>query len=308
MARVGAVALARLRCGSRPIALRLHAILVHPALHRRAGQRQVDRRGEELEHHAPAVAHPLGVGLHLHSGFDLARTSGYQHARAFHLHHTDAADVDRGEGLQVAEGGRVDSAAATGLQDGAPLGDLELVTIDLDRNHPGGGSAQRGIHRRPPPLVLKRPSRMADSTAEPAVWPRPQIEASRMAWLTSASSAVSRSREPITRPLAIRCRASSCRTVPTRQGTHWPHDSSRKKRAMRSTMACKSIDSSKAITTPEPRVTPAARVASKVSGRSSWASVTKLPAAPPNSKACSFPRKPPARSMSCRRVVPMGTS
>ena len=61
-----------------------------------------------------------------------------------------------------------------------------------------------------------------------AVWPRPQMEASRIAWPSSWSSATSAATEPSGRPRASRCSSSSWRTVPTRQGTHWPHDSSRK--------------------------------------------------------------------------------
>ena len=41
-------------------------------------------------------------------------------------------------------------------------------------------------------------------------------------------------------PGASRCSASSWRTVPTRHGTHWPHDSSRKNSAIRSTASTRS--------------------------------------------------------------------
>ena len=63
-------------------------------------------------------------------------------------------------------------------------------------------------------------------------------------------------------PDAIRCSASSWRTVPTRHGTHWPHDSSRKNAAMRSTMSRRSTVSSNTSTTPEPSVVFAARASS----------------------------------------------
>ena len=77
-------------------------------------------------------------------------------------------------------------------------------------------------------------------------------------------------REAAARPaLAMRCSASSWRTVPTRHGTHWPHDSSRKKAAMRSIRSRTSIVSSTTIITPDPSVVPAARVSSCVSFRSS---------------------------------------
>ena len=54
-----------------------------------------------------------------------------------------------------------------------------------------------------------------------------------MARPTSRSRAMSSAAAAPVRS-AIRCSASSCRTVPTRQGTHCPHDSSRKNSAMRS--------------------------------------------------------------------------
>ena len=65
--------------------------------------------------------------------------------------------------------------------------------------------------------------------------------------------------------------------------------------------------------TPEPSVAPAARVASKVSGRSSGSGPTNTPAAPPSRMArmASGPRPsltPPASSMRSRSVAPNSTS
>ncbi len=54
-----------------------------------------------------------------------------------------------------------------------------------------------------------------------AAWPRPQMEASRITCDNSASSGASQ------RSAAIRALALA---VPTRQGVHWPQDSSSKKR------------------------------------------------------------------------------
>ena len=73
----------------------------------------------------------------------------------------------------------------------------------------------------------------ADSMALEAVWPRPQMEASRIACPSSWSSVTSEATEPSGRSVASRWSSSSWRTVPTRQGTHWPHDSSRKNWAIR---------------------------------------------------------------------------
>src|ERR1700674_143450 len=205
------------------------------------------------------------------------------------------------ESLDVTERWRVDLLPAAGLEDGRPLGHLQFETIDADPHQPLGLRHDR-THRPRLPFPLNRPSRKADSVAADTVCPSPQIDASRIAPPMSDSIDTSSS-EP---PLASRYSASSCRTVPTRQGTHCPQDSSRKKRAIRSTMAFMSTESSKTMTTPEPSVTPAARVASNVSGRSKWSLVTNEPAAPPSRIACSRPWTPPARSSTCRRVRPKG--
>ena len=56
------------------------------------------------------------------------------------------------------------------------------------------------------------------------------MDASRITCATSPSISSSPASG---RPAAKRFSASSCRTVPTRHGTHWPHDSSRKNAAIR---------------------------------------------------------------------------
>src|SRR6202035_4456893 len=56
-----------------------------------------------------------------------------------------------------------------------------------------------------------------------AAWPSPQMDASTMTFVRSSSSGRSQS-----------CRSinATAFAVPIRQGVHWPHDSSRKKRSM----------------------------------------------------------------------------
>ena len=82
--------------------------------------------------------------------------------------------------------------------------------------------------------------RNADSIADDAVWPSPQIDASRIAWPISRSSASSSSRGRTREPAASRASSSSWRTLPTRHGTHWPHDSSRKNWAIRRSVSTRS--------------------------------------------------------------------
>jgi hypothetical protein len=64
------------------------------------------------------------------------------------------------------------------------------------------------------------------------------------------------------------------------------------------------------MTTPEPSVTPASRVASNESSRSSMSGPTNAPAAPPSriDRSSRPARTPPAMSSSARSVVPNGTS
>src|SRR5438445_5557888 len=78
------------------------------------------------------------------------------------------------------------------------------------------------------------------------------MEASRITCPRSFKSASSWPSEPSGRRARSRASSSSCRTVPTRHGTHWPHDSSRKNSAMRRTMSRRSTDAPKTMTTPEP--------------------------------------------------------
>ena len=159
--------------------------------------------------------------------------------------------------------------------------------------------------RRPLPSKCTSPSRSALSIAEDAVWPSPQIEASRIAWARSAKRASSPSTESSGAPPASRASSSSWRTVPTRHGTHWPHDSSRKNAAIRRSASGRSAVSSNTITTPEPSVAPAARVPSNVSGVSSRSGPTNAPAAPPSRIAwiARPPGTPPASVRSSPSVV-----
>ena len=91
---------------------------------------------------------------------------------------------------------------------------------------------------------------------------------------------------PNGRPATRRCSVSSCRTVPTRHGTHWPHDSSRKKRRCAAGSASGRRYRRRASRRPSRASRRCARVPSKVSGMSSSSGVTNVPAAPPSRTAC----------------------
>src|SRR6202047_1841796 len=105
------------------------------------------------------------------------------------------------------------SALAFGnLPDGfACIGlDLLAVEFELDLGH---SAASFGTNSSGKYL-------MTDVSGFEAACPRPQIEASRIAWLSSSSN--SRSQTGF-------CINSAAFWVPTRQGVHWPQLSSSKK-------------------------------------------------------------------------------
>src|SRR5260221_3249788 len=216
-------------------AIGLRVVLLDVAQRVRRG-REVDGRAEQLEYQAAARLHALRVRVHDHPCLDLARARRYERARPLDLDDADAADVHRVQRVAVAERRRLDAEPAAGIEDRRALGDAHGFAVDgqLDESF-RCGDADGGHWAGTPRFII------ADSTALAAVWPRPQIEASRMTWLRSASTASS---FPFALPAASRCRAASWRTVPTRHGTHWPHDSSRKNSAMRRTASTRSAVSS----------------------------------------------------------------
>src|SRR5687767_4342222 len=79
---------------------------------------------------------------------------------------------------------------------------------------------------------------------------------------------------------------------------------------MRRRNGTSSTVSSSTTTTPDPNATPAARVASNVSGRSISSGVMNVPAAPPNSTHRNErpSRTPPANSTNSRTDAPNSTS
>src|SRR5471030_3291796 len=105
-----------------------------------------------------------------------------------------------------------------------------------------------------------------------AAWPRPQIDASRIAWLNSSSNSRFQT------GLSI---SSAAFWVPTRQGVHWPQLSSSKKRIRFSaapfTLSC----SDRMITAAEPMKQPYFSSVPKSSGMLSIEAGKMPPDAPP---------------------------
>ncbi len=89
-----------------------------------------------------------------------------------------------------------------------------------------------------------------------ATCPRPQIEVSRMVASSSTMrSSTSSGRPPATPTSSARI---ECAFIdPTRHGTHFPHDSLRKKRSTFVAAASRSVPSAMTTSAPEPSIEPA---------------------------------------------------
>src|SRR5262249_37860264 len=138
---------------------------------------------------------------------------GREHALAFDLDHA---------GTAIAVGAIVGRRRIAEVRDLRPLslGDLPdgltrlgfdhlAVELELDLCHSAASLNSSGKYL------------ITEVRGFDAAWPRPQIDASRIAWLNSSSSAT------FQRGFSIRSAAFS---VPARHGVHWPQLSSSKKR------------------------------------------------------------------------------
>ena len=143
-----------------------------------------------------------------------------------------------------------------------------------------------------------------------ATWPRPQIEVRRMVAVAVGERARPRrrARRPDSRWLPTRI---VCALVdPTRQGTHLPHDSSRKKRRTFVAAASKSVPSAIATSAPEPSIQPASASGPEVESHVKLVRAQEVGRGPTRGTRSS-PRPsltPPASSISSRaRSSPSGT-
>src|SRR5260370_8220861 len=122
----------------------------------------------------------------------------------------------------------VDVVALGGLPDGLAIARLDFSAIDREFDR---------AHRAIPTSAGK--CFITEVIELGAAWPRPQIEASRMATDNSFKSFSSQPRAAI---------SLTAFSVPTRQGVHWPQLSSMKKR-IRLRAACFMSSPSDSITT-----------------------------------------------------------
>ncbi len=178
------------------------------------------------------------VGVHDHPRLDLARAGRHERARALELDDADAADVHRRERVAVAERRRVDRRAS-GTRRGSSSPRARAPPRRRRSARPSASvprAASSGHRAKTPRFAIGRLDGVRGGLPEAA----DRRVAHHLRELGEHLELVL----PFARPAASRCSASSWRTVPTRHGTHWPHDSSRKNSAMRSTAPTRSAPSS----------------------------------------------------------------
>src|SRR5665811_989094 len=141
-----------------------------------------------------------------------------------------------------------------------------------------------------------------------ALFPRAQSAAS----LDTSASCSRSSRSPSwPRPSVMFVMILSICLVPSRHGTHLPHDSSARKSRKYLATSTMQVSSSITIMPPEPIMDPTLVSSSKPTSRSSNSSGMQPPDGPPVCTALNFlppGMPPPILKMMSRRVMPMGTS
>ena len=231
-----------------------------------------------------------------------ARAGRHQRARALELDHADAADVDRARASRRsrawacrcrARDRRRGSSRPRRPRPARP----SISSVDACRVH-----APRSVPGR------ARAARWPSAIATAAVWPRPQIEASRHAAVDlveqrelvvdAAPRAAGRAgaRAP---PPGARCRPGRARTGRT----------TRRGRTRRSAAGCRARPPCRRAPSPRPSrgSSPASRAASNVSGTSSWSGPTndaRRAAEQHGLERTARRRTPPASSISSRSVMP----
>src|SRR6516165_10215396 len=148
------------------------------------------------------------------------------------------------------------------LPDGLAGTGLDLLAVELERNL---GHSAASLNSSGKYLIT-------DVSGFDAACPSPQIEASRIAWLNSSSSA---------RFQTGRCISSAAFWVPTRHGVHWPQLSSSKNFIRLSATAFISSLSDRITTACDPTKQPCFSSVPKSSGISAIDAGKMPPEAPP---------------------------
>src|SRR5690606_13153655 len=197
----------------------------------------------------------------------LADAGGGEHTLTIDLHHAGTAvAIGPVAGLrQVAEVGDVRSRAPRGLPDGLARQGRDLAPVEREADR-----LLRLAHRAAPAAPSKK--LRIERTGLGAAWPRPQMEASRIAVQRSSIRLRSQSPASIRRTIL---------SVPARQGVHWPQLSARKNRMRFSATALRSSLSESTMTAWLPTKAPCVSSTPKSSGTSASAAGRIPPEAPP---------------------------
>src|ERR1700694_534761 len=126
----------------------------------RRAQGHVDRRCKELEYEPAAVSYALGVGRDFHVRLNLARAGRNENSRTLNVNNAYTTNVDGGQGLELAEGWRVDVELAARFENRRSLWHLHLGAVDAEAHQTLGQTYKhrsRHLPRRP-----QRPTRRAD--------------------------------------------------------------------------------------------------------------------------------------------------
>ena len=293
--------------GGRPVALGSGVVALDIQLEARR-RRQVDRRGEHLEHHLAVQAHALGVGVDHHPLLGQPRTRRHQRARALELDHADPAGIRRRQRLAEAQRRCVDLERAAGIEQRRALcdGDLALVDRQLD--------GARCAHEGTPPSLIPRTRPAARSPTRSHLQPsaqgrRSRSRACRCRRRSSSASSSATLPRAASRDQPREClllahgpdparRALTARLVAEEAGD--PHQHPREARTV----------SSNASTTPEPSVAPAPRDAFERQRNPELVGPDERAggAAQQHRLQTRPPGTPPARSSSSPSVSPNGTS
>src|SRR5262245_46368072 len=219
---------------------------------------------QKLHHHLLRGNGAVAFRLHLHADGRRALARGRKHALALDLDHAGAAIavgaiVGR---RRIAEMRNVAALPLCHLPDGLAGSGFDLLAVELERNL---GHSAASLNSSGKYLIT-------EVSGFAAACPRPQIEASRIAWLNSLSSARFHTGRSIN---------SAAFCVPTRHGVHWPQLSSSKNR-IRFSAARRTLSLSERITTAaEPMKQPYFSSVPKSSGISSIEAGRMPPDAPP---------------------------
>src|SRR5262249_55362757 len=232
----------------------------------------------------------------LHSLLGITPAGGSQHALAFNLHHAGTAVAVRTHSLHVAKARNLDAVLLSGFQD----------CLAGTAHHRFSVQAERDSCRRQEDILLMHyltsPGKnfKTVNTGFGAAWPSPQMDASIIACESSWSSGASQRLSSIN---------WSALTVPTRQGVHWPQDSSAKNfirlRAAADAVSCFESTTLAA----DPMKQPYSFKVSKSRGTLAIDAGRIPPEAPPGRYAySSWPSSIPPQysSMSSRSVMPAG--